>query len=160
MDSRVELSGHFPVEECRLVVISRYVSTRWLAVLEQLRRQGTTLAYFMDDDLFDLWVLQGLPWGLRWKIVTRAYLHRRPLLKLCSEFWVSTPYLADKYADFSPVLLSPLPRAPRLRPIMVFPFVIMAPRTIGLRSNGWCRSSKPFRLVWTMSILRSSAPRQ
>lgn len=108
VDSRVEPSGHFPVEGCRLVVISRYVSTRWLAVLEQLRRQGTKLVYFMDDDLFDLRVLHGLPWGLRWKIVHRAYRHRRPLLKLCSEFWVSTPYLADKYAVFKPVLLSPL----------------------------------------------------
>lgn len=108
VDSRVEPSGHFPVEGCRLVVVSRYVSTRWLSVLKQLRRQGTTLVYFMDDDLFDLRVLQGLPWGYRWKIFNRAYLHRRQLLKVCSEFWVSTPYLADKYAAFKPVLLSPL----------------------------------------------------
>jgi len=107
VDSRMVPSGHFPVEGCRLVVISRYVSTRWLWVMEQLHRQGTKLVYFMDDDLFDLRALEGLPWGYRWKIFNRAYIHRRQLLKLCSEFWVSTAHLADKYAGLHPVLLNP-----------------------------------------------------
>jgi len=109
VDSRIEPSGRFPVDDCRLVVISRYVSPRWLRELARLRRQGATLVYFMDDDLFDLRAMSGLPWGLRWKIVNRAYIHRQRLLAICAEFWVSTAYLADKYAARRPVLLSPVP---------------------------------------------------
>ena len=109
VDSRTEPPDRFPVEGCGLVVIARYVSTRWLSILAQLRQDGVRLAYFMDDDLFDLHALSGLPWGLRWKIFNRAYLHRRRLLAICDEFWVSTAYLADKYASAHPMLLSPIP---------------------------------------------------
>ena len=108
VDSRMVPAGRFPLEDCRLVAISRYVSTRWLFVLDRLRRQGSKLIYFMDDDLFDLRALQGLPWGYRWKIFNRAYLHRRRLLQVSSEFWVSTEFLAHKYAAYHPVLLSPI----------------------------------------------------
>lgn len=109
VDSRAEPPSRFPVEGCRLVVIARYVSDRWMGVLKQLHRDGVRLAYFMDDDLFDLHALAGLPWGLRWKIFNRAYRHRRQLLMICDEFWVSTAFLADKYAAAHPVLLQPVP---------------------------------------------------
>ncbi|MBU0689910.1 MAG: glycosyltransferase family 1 protein [Gammaproteobacteria bacterium] len=97
------------LEGCRLAVISRYVSGSWFPALERLRRQGAKLVYFMDDDLFDLTALQGLPWRYRWKIFSRAWMHRSRLLRLCDEFWVSTPYLAEKYAGFNPILRGPLP---------------------------------------------------
>lgn len=101
----------FDTQRCQLVVVSRYVSGCWFAALERLRRQGAKLVYFMDDDLFDLTALQGLPWRYRWKIFSRAWMHRNRLLRLCHEFWVSTPYLAEKYVRFKPVLLGPLPSA-------------------------------------------------
>lgn len=109
VDSRAEPPDRFPVEGCRLVMIARYVSTGWLRVFKQLRRDGVRLVYFMDDDLFDLRALSGLPWGLRWKIFNRAYIHHRRLLAICDEFCVATAYLADKYAAAHPVLLSPVP---------------------------------------------------
>ena len=109
VDSRAEPDSQLPVEGCRLWVISRYISTQWMPVLKRLRREGVRLAYFMDDDLFDLQALSGLPWGLRWKIFNRAYIHRRQLLAICDELWVSTTYLADKYAAAHPVLLQPVP---------------------------------------------------
>lgn len=109
VDSRAEPPDRFPVEGCRLVVVARYVSARWLGLLTQLRRDGVTLSYFMDDDLFDLHALSGLPWGLRWKIFNRAYRYRRRLLAICDEFLVSTAHLAEKYAADHPVLLPPVP---------------------------------------------------
>lgn len=105
------MESAFDAQRCRLVVISRYVSGCWLAALERLRLQGAKLVYFMDDDLFDLAALQGLPWRYRWKIFSQAWVHRNRLLRLCNEFWVSMPYLAEKYARFKPVLLGPLPSA-------------------------------------------------
>jgi len=103
------MASAFDAQRCGMVVISRYASGCWFAALERLRRQGAKLVYFMDDDLFDLAALQGLPWRYRWKILSRAWMHRTRLLRLCDEFWVSTPYLAEKYARFDPVLLGPLP---------------------------------------------------
>ena len=103
------MASAFDAQRCGMVVISRYASGCWFAALERLRRQGAKLVYFMDDDLFDLAVLQGLPWCYRWKIFSQAWMHRNRLLRLCDEFWVSTPYLAEKYARFKPVLLGPLP---------------------------------------------------
>lgn len=105
------MASAFDAQRCRLVVISRYASGCWFAALERLRRQGAKLVYFMDDDLFDLSALQGLPWRYRWKIFSQAWVHRNRLLRLCDEFWVSTPYLAEKYARFKPVMLGPLPSA-------------------------------------------------
>jgi hypothetical protein len=105
------MASAFDAQRCRLVVISRYASGCWFVALERLRLQGAKLVYFMDDDLFDLSALQGLPWRYRWKIFSRAWMYRNRLLRLCDEFWVSTPYLAEKYAHFKPVLLGPLPSA-------------------------------------------------
>ncbi len=93
--------------DCRLVVIARYLPSRWRGMLVQWRHQGTRIVYFMDDDLFDLRALQGLPWRYKWKIVSRAVFHRRWLQSLRAELWVSTAHLAEKYAQFRPVLLHP-----------------------------------------------------
>lgn len=103
------LESSFDLPRCRLVVISRYLSGGWFGLLDKLRRRGMTLAYFMDDDLFDIRALRGLPMRYQWKIVTQALIHRSRLLQMCSEFWVSTDYLAEKYAEFKPVVISPLP---------------------------------------------------
>lgn len=108
IDTRVVPSESLHVAGCHLVVISRYLPSKWRGLLEQLRRQGATIVYFMDDDLFDLRALQGLPWRYKWKIVSRAQNHKRFLRHLCGEVWVSTRYLADKYAHLHPVLLQPI----------------------------------------------------
>ena len=108
LDTRVAPLESLNVSGYRMVVISRYLPRKWLGVLEELRRQGIKIVYFMDDDLFDLRALQGLPWRYTWKIVSRALVHRRRLQRLCSDVWVSTPYLAEKYAGLQPVLLQPM----------------------------------------------------
>lgn len=93
---------------CALFVISRYISTAQLAWLEKHR--PAKVVYFMDDDLFDIQALQGLPWRYQWKIFTLVLKHRSRLLVLCDEIWVSTPYLAAKYAHLQPLLLNPVMR--------------------------------------------------
>jgi hypothetical protein len=115
LDSRAALPASvFEAGSLRMVVISRYVPAHWFAALERLRRQGGRLVYFMDDDLFDLAAMQGLPLRYRWKIFTQAWVHRSRLLRMCEQFWVSTPYLAGKYAQHKPTLISPLPTSKTL----------------------------------------------
>lgn len=97
--------SHFST--CQLLIISRYVSYQWLALLKKLQHTATKIIYFMDDDLFDFSALKNLTLSHQCKIISKAYLFRQQLIRLCAEFWVSTPYLVEKYAKFHPVLLNP-----------------------------------------------------
>jgi len=97
------------IDSCRLIVISRYLNGKWREHLNILHRDRTKLVYFMDDDLFDIRALLGLPFRYQWKIVTQALRHRSKLMRMCDEFWVTTPHLAEKYAQLNPILLNPAP---------------------------------------------------
>jgi hypothetical protein len=108
LESRVRPSDVCRLNGCAVVVISRYLPVWWLSTLQRLRREGTKIVYFMDDDLFDLRALRGLPWRYQWKVLSRAIVHRQRLQRLCDEFWVSTAFLAEKYAALAPVVLDPL----------------------------------------------------
>lgn len=108
VDSRAVLPEHIVRESWRLVVIARYLPSDWLGLVTACRRRGAKIVYFMDDDLFDLQSLQHLPWRYQWKIFSRAVVRRPRLERLCDEFWVSTAFLAEKYAALSPIVLAPL----------------------------------------------------
>jgi len=87
------------------VVVIRYLPAAWDGLLARARRDGKPVAYFMDDDLLDRAAHAGLPLRYRFKIERLACLRRRAIEHLCSEFWVSTPYLAGKYAALQPMLV-------------------------------------------------------
>jgi hypothetical protein len=108
VDTRIDPSESVSAADGRLVVISRYLPHRWLRVVEDASRRGVKVVYFMDDDLFDVRALGGLPWRYRWKIVSRALLHRRRLERLGVQWWVSTAHLASKYASLNPLCLTPM----------------------------------------------------
>lgn len=92
-----------------LVVISRYLPQSWRGVLGGYKRGGGHIVYFMDDDLFDIKALSGLPWRYRWKILRLAMSQQRRLKDMCAEFWVSTPFLAEKYSDLNPRVIHAAP---------------------------------------------------
>ena len=108
VDSRVALAERITQGSWRLVVIARYLPSDWLGLITASRRKGAKIVYFMDDDLFDMQSLQQLPWRYQWKIFSRAIVRRPRLERLCDEFWVSTAFLAEKYAALSPIVLAPL----------------------------------------------------
>lgn len=88
------------------VVVVRYLPSAWDPVLARARHEGKPVAYFMDDDLLDRAAHSGLPLRYRYKIERLACLRRRAIESLCSEFWVSTPWLAGKYAAWRPAVIS------------------------------------------------------
>lgn len=92
-----------------LVIISRYLPARWRSVVASLGSQGVKLVYFMDDDLLDRRAWGGLPWRYRWKLTRNALKHQGALRELGAELWVSTRYLAEKYAGLSPIMIAPVP---------------------------------------------------
>lgn len=111
LDSRSKSPPPQLLTDCRLLVVSRYLPRRWFRMVQSLRRSGTRLVYFMDDDLFDVRALRGLPRHYQWKILSQALILQAWWPRLCGELWVSTGYLAEKYAKFHPRLLQPMASA-------------------------------------------------
>ena len=64
--------------------------------------------YFMDDDLLDLKVLSSIPLGYAFRLWRKVTSKRKWILSSCSELWVSTPYLAKKYAAWNRRLIRPV----------------------------------------------------
>lgn len=79
----------------------------------------------MDDDLLDWSASEAVPWRYRYKIISLAAWRKGWLVEIGAELWVSTPFLAAKYAKWSPSLLRPWPLQPetgrgRIAPLTVF----------------------------------------
>jgi glycosyltransferase involved in cell wall biosynthesis len=91
------------------IVFVRYVPREWMDIVARNRRHLAGVAYFMDDDLFDLSASAATPLKYRIKIARLATSRRSWLQRMDAELWVSTPYLAGKYADDDPVLIPPNP---------------------------------------------------
>ncbi|MFC3459223.1 hypothetical protein [Massilia haematophila] len=102
---------------CRVLIISRYLTKAWIPELFSFKSVGGRIIYFMDDDLMDRSVLIDLPAAYARKIKRLASDHFELLTKLCSEFWVGSPYLAEKYWQWSPTVLDPRPSHAEMRKI-------------------------------------------
>lgn len=96
---------------CHTVVIARYLPGHWIGPLKRFSRDKGRVVYFMDDDLMDPEVLVGLPHQYAKKIRTLAINQRHTLELMCDEFWVASPFLAQKYRSWKPNLLAPQPSA-------------------------------------------------
>lgn len=94
------------------VVIVRYLNSAWADYLRRHQQQLSGVAYFMDDDLPAARGAAELPLRYRYKIHRLFHRQRAALAALCSEIWVSTPQLAEKYAAVHPLLLPPAPLVP------------------------------------------------
>lgn len=68
----------------------------------------------MDDDLLDWKALLDIPLPYAFRLWYKATSRRKWILSSCSELWVSTPYLANKYAAWNPRLLRPVASGPLL----------------------------------------------
>ncbi|MDS1309475.1 glycosyltransferase [Marinobacter xiaoshiensis] len=87
------------------VVFVRYIPPVWKALLK--RYPAARVVLFMDDDLFDWRAFRGMPWHYQRKLYRLAWRHQRWLKEVGAELWVSSPWLAQKYADWNPLVLEP-----------------------------------------------------
>jgi len=69
----------------------------------------------MDDDLLDLRPLLDIPITYAFRLWHKVTSKRKWILSTHSELWVSTPYLAEKYAKWNPRLLRPVVSGPLLK---------------------------------------------
>lgn len=97
------------IEEGATMVIIRFISPQWQGRIEQNIDRTSRIVYFMDDDLFDPTALTALPKEYRTKIIRRSAAQHKWITQHCDDIWVSTPYLAEKYAHLSPEIVSAKP---------------------------------------------------
>lgn len=93
------------------VVFVRYVPDAWKRLITHHRQRLAGIAYFMDDDLFDWSAWSGLPAHYRLKLLRLAALKKSWLRKIGAKLWVSTNFLAGKYAEWNPMIIPPRPEA-------------------------------------------------
>ena len=89
------------------VIFVRYIPSDWKRLVQQAHRSLAELVYFMDDDLWDYHAAAGLSLKYRFKLARYATRHRRWLQTFHASLWVSTKWLADKYASQQPRLVMP-----------------------------------------------------
>ena len=99
-----------------MVIFCRYGAEPWLAALRARRERLSRVAFFMDDDLPLMMRDPDLPRAVRGKAALHFGAHVDGLGRLASEVWVSTPVLAERYAQAKPAVLAPLPDADPLPP--------------------------------------------
>ncbi|MDH4188840.1 MAG: glycosyltransferase family 1 protein [Betaproteobacteria bacterium] len=97
--------------EGTFVIIVRYLPRAWGEYLSRQAERLAGVAYFVDDDLPAGLASAGLPWRYRFKLYRLFHRRRALLARLCSELWVASPALREKYARAAPKLVEPLPLA-------------------------------------------------
>ncbi len=90
------------VDKGAAIVVIRFISTQWQREIARNIDDLSQVIYFMDDDLFDPSALGALPKAYRTKIIRRSAAQHRWITSHCDTIWVSTPYLACKYAHLNP----------------------------------------------------------
>jgi hypothetical protein len=103
-----------------VVVFVRYVPQDWMRTVEAVRSGLAGLLFFMDDDVLDPAAAVGTPWRYRYKLYRLAARHRGWLRRQQARLWVSTPWLASKYAAWRPLCSDPAPLAAAPRVCRVF----------------------------------------
>ena len=102
------------------IIFVRYIPALWRRLVEGCRSRLRRLIFLMDDDLLDRSATEGLPVLYRWKILRLATWQRGWLERMRAELWVSTPFLAEKYADMGARVVPPLPLVEQAPPPCVF----------------------------------------
>jgi hypothetical protein len=100
------------------VIFVRYVPANWRRLIESV--QKVKIIYFMDDDLFDTRVTRGQSWRYRYKLAHLGAWQQTWLAKRHAEYWLSTPWLQEKYKHLTPKLIQPTPLAQHEKLCRVF----------------------------------------
>lgn len=102
-------SPSLAIDEGTTLVIIRFITSQWQQEIENNINKLSRVVYFMDDDLFDPSALKSLPKEYRTKIIRRSAAQHRWITQYCDDIWVSTPYLARKYAHLNPDIIPAKP---------------------------------------------------
>lgn len=123
VDTLSQRPGSHEFDQGDFVIIVRHAPLPWLKVLAANRARLAGVVLLLDDDSPAVLESSELPLMYALKTALRYVRGQRLLARLCSEVWVSTPYLQSKYAHANPRLLSPLYLAapsPNLKQVVTY----------------------------------------
>lgn len=89
------------------VVISRYISDRWIAAITRHKARLGPVFYLMDDDVAAAVDSHHLPLNYRQRMGKVACGEFQTLIRLCDQFIVTSPHLLSRYSSEKTVLLEP-----------------------------------------------------
>jgi glycosyltransferase involved in cell wall biosynthesis len=89
------------------VVISRYISERWIAAITKHKARLGPVFYLMDDDVAAAVDSHHLPLNYRQRMGKVACGEFQTLIRLCDQFIVTSPHLLSRYSSAKTVLLEP-----------------------------------------------------
>jgi hypothetical protein len=89
------------------VVISRYISDRWIAAITKHKARLGPVFYLMDDDVAAAVDSHHLPLNYRQRMGKVACGEFQTLIRLCDQFIVTSPHLLWRYSSAKTVLLEP-----------------------------------------------------
>lgn len=89
------------------VVISRYISDRWIGAITKHKARLGPVFYLMDDDVAAAVDSSHLPLNYRQRMGQVACGEFQTLIRLCDQFIVTSPHLVSRYFSEKTVLLEP-----------------------------------------------------
>lgn len=89
------------------VVISRYISDRWIAAITRHKARLGPVFYLMDDDVPAALDSRHLPMNYRQRMGKVACGEFQTLIRLCDQFIVTSSHLHARYASDKTVLVEP-----------------------------------------------------
>lgn len=90
-----------------IVVISRYISDRWISALTRHKRRLGPVYYLMDDDVAAAVDTGFLPGGYRTRMTKVACGEFQTMIKLCDRFLVTSEHLRKRYSSGKTDLIEP-----------------------------------------------------
>ena len=107
VDALRTLPQQHTLTENTLIVIVRHAPLNWLHWLKHKQRQLAGIVFFMDDDIPSVLRAPEIPFRYAMKTAWRYARSRCLLSRICTEVWLSTPELIQRYADSFPQLHEP-----------------------------------------------------
>lgn len=97
------------LSEGTFVVIVRYATRELLEKLAAFRTRLRGVVYFLDDHFPSAMENPEVSLEYKKKLSRLFFVHRRDLAHLCSDVWVSSRYLQEKYSGNAPTLIHATP---------------------------------------------------
>lgn len=89
------------------VVVSRYISDRWIAAITRRKQYLGPIIYLMDDDVAAAIDTHHLPGGYRRRMIKVACGEFQSMIKLCDYFIVTSQNLFSRYSSQKTDLIEP-----------------------------------------------------
>lgn len=103
------------------LIFVRYIPAAWRVLIDSLGSKVGQIVLFIDDDVLDPAASVGMPWRYRLKLWRWSYRALPWLKQHKAQLWVANAYLAEKYYQWQPKIITAMPLLPtKYTPVTLF----------------------------------------